>query len=219
MAEHKPNQYPNYQLMVYDQANTACVSTYSRTQSQIKNGVEISGLHAGRLSAPGQKNHPARHDVGQHGVAAACPRSSSSFPIPRAGRLPKWTPEPAAQHAIRRRSERDAHQVGRRCANRLTTAANGVAEERPDEQMRAQLAFDFQQKGQSVTNWRPVRVETSDAAGNHVQNKVGSTRTIKTVSQRDIMYQYGTLAAMSRRGSCAWNFRGRPVSTTMKFGR
>ena len=31
-----------------------------------------------------------------------------------------------------------------------------------------QITFDIQQKGQSVTNWHPVRVETSDAAGNHV---------------------------------------------------
>ena len=43
-AETKPNQYPNYQLLVYDKANTACVSTYARTQSQIKNGVNIQGF-------------------------------------------------------------------------------------------------------------------------------------------------------------------------------
>ena len=32
-----------------------------------------------------------------------------------------------------------------------------------------QIAFDIQQKGQSVTNWRPVRVDTSDATGNSIQ--------------------------------------------------
>jgi hypothetical protein len=31
-----------------------------------------------------------------------------------------------------------------------------------------QIAFDIQQKGQSVTNWNPVQVKTSDATGNQV---------------------------------------------------
>ena len=60
-AEHKPNQYPNYQLMVYDKANTACVGTYTYNPVASQQQDQHHGLHVQRLSALGQFNDCSSH--------------------------------------------------------------------------------------------------------------------------------------------------------------
>ena len=99
-AEHKANQYPNYQLMVYDTANTACVSAWSRTQSQIKNGVEMQGF---MLNA-----YPRWDSKMILRVIQGTIRRFQS----RARLVSEMDARPAARHAIRRRSKRHIDTPG-----------------------------------------------------------------------------------------------------------
>src|ERR1041385_6122595 len=43
-VEYEPSRWPNYELLVYDKANTACVNSEARSRSHIKNGVEVHGF-------------------------------------------------------------------------------------------------------------------------------------------------------------------------------
>ncbi len=52
---------------------------------------------------------------------------------------------------------------------------NGISKNDPAGKC-VQIDFDVQQKGQSVTNWHPVRVETTDATGNDVKGWINNYR-------------------------------------------
>ena len=163
-AEHKANQYPNYQLLVYDKANTACVSTYARAQSQIKNGVEIQGFMLDAYPRWDRKMVLRVMNYGQRGQQV----SKEQFVVsnPARSSFAKWTPDPLSNS----QSDGDLDVT----LTKLIAAApspynrgNGVPKNDPMNKC-VQIAFDVRQKGQSVTNWHPVRAETSDAVGNHV---------------------------------------------------
>ncbi len=171
-AEHKPNQYPNYQLMVYDKANTACVSIYARTQSQIKNGVEIQGFMLDAYPRWDRKMILRIMNYGQRGQQIA--KSLFVVSNPSRGSFAKWTPDPLPNT----QSDGDLDVT----LTKLVTDAplpynrgNGVSRNDPINKC-VQIALDVQQKGQSVTNWRPVRVVTSDATGNSIQGWVNDYR-------------------------------------------
>lgn len=164
-AEHKPNQWPNYQLMIYDKANTACVSTWARTQSQIKNGVEVQGFMLDayprwdskiilRVMSYGQRNQ----QVSKEQFVVSNPARNNSFA--------KWTPDtlPDAQ------SDGDLNvTLTRLVGDQSFNRGNGVPQK--DPMNRAVLAaFHTEQKGVVVTNWQPVRITTSDASGNSIEN-------------------------------------------------
>jgi hypothetical protein len=169
MAEHKPNQYPNYQLMVYDQANTACLSTYSRTQSQIKDGVEMQGF---MLDAYPRRGSKIILRVMTWGNGQRVSKEQFVVANPAGRSFPKWTPDPLPNT----QSDGDLNVTLTKLvagAQMPYNRGNGVAKNDPLNKC-VQLSFDFQQKGQSVTNWRPVRVVTSDAAGNSIQGWINS---------------------------------------------
>jgi hypothetical protein len=172
MAEHKPNQYPNYQLMVYDQANTACVSTYARTQSQIKEGVEMQGFTLEAFSRRERKILLHVMSWGNGGQRV----SKESFVVanPVRGAFAKWTPDPLPDS----QSDGDLDVT----LTKLVAAApspynrgNGTARNDPINKC-VQFDFDVQQKGQSATNWRPVQVDTTDATGNHIKGWINDYR-------------------------------------------
>jgi hypothetical protein len=164
-AEHKPNQYPNFELAVSDQANTACSTSSSRTQSQVKNGLDIMGF---RLDAYPRRDSKMILRVtfyGNGGQRVAKEQFTVANPKRSSGA--KWTPEPLPDT----QSDGDLSVT----LTKLVAGAqspynrfNGVAKNDPLNKC-VQLDFDIQQKGQSATNWRPVRVVTSDATGNSLQ--------------------------------------------------
>lgn len=167
-AEHKPNQYPNYQLMVYDKANTACVSTWTRTQSQIKNGVEIQGFMLGAYPRRDSKIYLHIMSYGQRGEQLAKGQFVVSNPA-RGKIFSNWTPDPLPNT----QSDGDLDVT----LNKLVANApspytrNGISKNDPAGKV-VQIDFDAQQKGQSVTNWRPVQVETTDATGNYIKGYI-----------------------------------------------
>ena len=86
---------------------------------------------------------------------------------PKRVSVPKWTPEPMPDT----QSDGDLNVTLTKLvagAQSPYNRGNGVAKNDPLNKC-VQLDFDFQQKGQSVTNWRPVPVVTSDATGNSIQ--------------------------------------------------
>jgi len=183
-AEHKSNQYPNYQLMVYDKANTACVSTYSRTQSQIKNGVDIQGFMLDAYPRWDRKMILRAMSYGQRGQQV----SKEQFVVSNPARVSfaKWTPDPLPNM----QSDGDLEVTLTKLvadAQSPYNRGNGVPKNDPINKS-VQIAFDIQQKGRSVTNWHPVRAETSDAAGNHVTGWVNDNRQN---GEPSVMYQPG----------------------------
>ena len=50
-------------------------------------------------------------------------------------------------------------------------------------------AFRFEQNGQTVTNWQPVKIETADATGNKLSNSSGSNR--RENGEVVMVYQWG----------------------------
>ncbi len=172
-AEHKPNQYPNYELMVYDKANTACVSTYARNQSQIKNGVELQGFMLDAFPRWDSKMILRVKSWGNNGQRVSKEQFFVSNPA-RNKSFAKWAPDPIPDS----QSDGDLNVT----LTKLVTDAqlpynrgNGVPQNDPANKC-VQIAFDVQQKGQAVTNWQPIRVVTSDAAGNSIQGWVNDFR-------------------------------------------
>jgi hypothetical protein len=164
-AEHKANQYPNYQLTIYDKANTACVGTYQSAQSQINNKVHIMGylFNAYPRWDSSMIVHVTSNDSGGQRVA----KEHFVISNPKRASVPQWTTEPLPDT----QSDGDLSVTLTKLvagAQSPYNRGNGVAKNDPLNKC-VQLDFDFQQKGQSVTNWRPVRVVTSDAAGNSLQ--------------------------------------------------
>jgi hypothetical protein len=158
--------------MVYDKANTACVSTYSRTQSQIKNGVEIQGFMLDAYPRWDRKIVLRAMSYGQRGQQV----SKEQFVVsnPARSSFAKWTPDslPNTQ------SDGDLDvTLTKLVADAQSPYNRGSGVPRNDPMNKCvQLDFDIQQKGQAVTNWRPVRVDTSDAAGNHVRGWINDFR-------------------------------------------
>ena len=164
-AEHKPNQYPNYQLLVSDPANTACTETYARNQSQVKEGVELQGFMLDAFPRWDRKMILRVLAYGNNGQRI----SKEHFVVANPGRrsFAKWPVEPLPDS----QSDGDLTVTLTKLAAGVQlpySRGNGVPRNDPLNK-GVRLEFDTQQKGQSVTNWRPVRVVMSDAAGNSIQ--------------------------------------------------
>jgi hypothetical protein len=171
-AEHKPNQYPNYQLMVYDKADTACVSAWTRTQSQIKNGVDIQGFMLDAYPRRDRKTVLRVMTYGPRGQQTA--KGQFVISNPSHGKtFPTWTPDPLPDT----QSDGDLDvTLNKFVVNApLPYVRNGMPKNDPADKC-VQLDLDVQQKGQSATNWRPVQVETTDATGNYIKGWVNDYR-------------------------------------------
>jgi hypothetical protein len=165
-SEHKPNQGPNYQLMVYDPANTACVSSWSRMNTQIKNGVDVQGFMLDAFPRRGRKIDLRVAAWNNNGGGMKLAKGQFVISNPARGSFAKWFPDslPNTQ------SDGDFDvTLNKLAANApLPYNRNGISKNDPASKC-VQIAFDIQQKSQSVTNWRPVQVETTDATGNYIK--------------------------------------------------
>jgi hypothetical protein len=164
-AEHKPNQYPNFELAVYDKANTACATSSLRTQSQVKNGVDVMGFRLDAFPRWDGKMILRVMSYGQRGQQVSKEQFVVSNPAGRS--YAKWATDPIPDT----QSDGDLSVTLTKLvagAQSPYNRGNGVTRNDPLNKC-VQLDFDFQQKGQSMTHWRPVRVVTSDAAGNSIQ--------------------------------------------------
>jgi hypothetical protein len=163
-SEHKMSQYPNYQLLVYDSANTACVGAWQRTGNQIKNGVEIMGFALDAFPRRDRKMILRVADWGNgSGMHIAKGEFVVSNPGPRS--FPDWQPDPLPDT----QSDGDLDVTLTKCAWVAQGFMFGNVTAPPGDSMRKAVAvtFHFEQNGNIATNWQPVAIVTSDATGNH----------------------------------------------------
>ncbi len=165
-AQHKPNDYQwqSYQLLVYDTANTACVSSWTRTQSQIKDGVDIQGFMLSAYPRWDSKMILRVMSWGNNGQHLA--KEQLVVSNPRRVSAATWAAEPLPDT----QSDGDLEVTLTKlvCGVR---GFNGGNTSSTDPMNKAVLAaFHTVQKGVVVTNWQPVRITTSDASGNQLDN-------------------------------------------------
>jgi hypothetical protein len=172
-AAHKPNRWPNYELLVYDPADTACVSTWARTQSQVNSSVNLQGFMLEAYPRWDRKMILRAMTWGNGGQRVSQGRFVVSNPA-RRGPFPRWTPEPLPDA----QSDGDLDvTLTELVAGAPSPYNRGNRSSRNDPMNKGvQVAFDVQQNGLSATNWRPVQVVTSDAAGNRVSGWINDYR-------------------------------------------
>jgi hypothetical protein len=163
--EHDPAQSPSYALLVSDKAITDCITSEVATRCHVKTGVEVHGFV---LQA-----YPRWDTNILLRVASAYGHELSKEPFiinnpdlrPFGGAL-TLKPLPNTQ------SDGDVEVT---LTNLVTGAPlppyqrqNNTSQDDPQSKC-VRIGFDFKQKGQSVTNWRPWLVDLSDTAGNHLE--------------------------------------------------
>ena len=184
-----PNQWPNYQLFVYDSAETACARTWSRNGSiEIKTGVYLQGFPLDAFPRWDRKivlRVGAWNNMGG-GMQEAKDRFVISNPA-RVRSFAKWTPEPVPDT----QSDGDLNVTLTKFNNGVPgfNSVGGISSKDPINKA-VFAAFHCEQKGLVATNWQPERIETSDATGNHVQ--ISSCSTSRDANGDATMtYQYG----------------------------
>jgi hypothetical protein len=184
-AEHKPNQYPNYQLMIYDRENTACVGTYTSTQSQINNKVNILGYMFNAYPRWDRSMIVRVVSNGNGGRSAA--KQQFVISNPKRVSVPKWAPEPLPD----KQTDGDLAVTLTKLEYGAHQAFGGQFPGRNDPANKSVLAvFHAEQNGVGATNWEAVRIETSDATGNRAQNNSWSTSRDQN-GDATMTYQWG----------------------------
>jgi hypothetical protein len=181
--EQDPQQYPNFQYYLYDTAGTACSESYgygngNRQASQII-GVQIQAFprRQGKFVVRVQEQGNGGQEMSAQKFIIRNPVHSS---------LPTWTAEP-----LPATKQDDDFSVT------LTKLVSGVAmpyQRNQDDADDAankgvQMTFHAERGGNAATNWEPVMVETSDAAGNHVGG--GVAKNDWQGNEDTVVYQYG----------------------------
>jgi hypothetical protein len=171
LSEHKSGQWPSYQVLAYDRAATACVANWPRNSQRIRQGMEVAGVRLDAFQRRNRKIYLRITSWGQRGQQVA--KGQMVISNPTRGWFPKWFPDllPNTQ------SDGDLDVTLKKLvANApLPYGRNGISKNDPANKC-VQINFDVQQKGQSVTNWRPVQVETTDATGNYIKGWINDYR-------------------------------------------
>jgi hypothetical protein len=164
----------NYQLFIYDSAETACVSAWSRSGAiEIKTGVYLQGFS---LDAFPRWDRKIVLRVGAwNNMGGGMQEAKGQFVISNPARVhsfAKWTPEPVPDT----QSDGDLKVTLTKLNSGVPGFNSGRGVSSKDPMSKAVFtAFHCEQKGVTVTNWQVMRIETSDATGNHVQNNSFST--------------------------------------------
>ncbi len=160
-TQHKANQHTPYGLAFYDKEGTAFfLGGGPSVESQINDTTDIRGLtfHA----------YPRWDSTMILRVSSSQPGDNGEFVItnPAPKSFPSWPLE----------SLPDTQSDGDLDVTLTKLIFGAPSPEEPyssllrDESLKkvVQFAFDIRQKGQSVTNWRPLYVETTDGTGNWI---------------------------------------------------
>jgi hypothetical protein len=182
--KHKDNNWPNYQLMVYDKAATACAGNSMMTSRQIRPGDEIVGI---RLDAFPRRQGKFYLRIQEWNQQTGRQTVKNGFVIsnPARGHFPAWLPEPLPNT----QEDGDLSVT----LNRLEFGAKTPYTRNPKAQNDPMnkgvlAAFQIQQNGKTATNWQPAQVETSDVTGNHIQ---GWCNSHWTNDEEVTLYQFG----------------------------
>jgi hypothetical protein len=211
--QHPQNNWPNYQLLVFDTDNTGCARESARTFVNLSGRRKdwYSNLPAWLAKFFGPAAGGRQNDEIMGFVFSAFPRrgdkinfriqqwnnqngqqdmSATAFsirnPAPR-GAYPKWVPEPLPV------TQQDGDlQI---TLSRFETEANamnpyGMSSKPNDPMSRGVLAaFHVEQGGVLVTNWQPIEIETTDATGNSMKSR--SWNSPRESDEEVMHYQWG----------------------------
>ncbi|HTV75933.1 MAG TPA: hypothetical protein VMD57_02960, partial [Candidatus Baltobacteraceae bacterium] len=181
--EYDSKQYANFQYFAYDKAGAACVgaNAYSNGGRQGNEvvGIRLDGFprRQGKFFLRVQENSNGGQEM-----------ADQKFVIrnPLRGLFPAWTAE-----SLPSTKADDDFSVT------LTKLVSGVAmpyqrdQDDPDDAANKGVQFTFhaERNGNPVTDWQPVSVQTSDAAGNNVGGGVAQNNWQD--NEDTVVYQYG----------------------------
>jgi hypothetical protein len=182
--KHTENDWPNYQIFVYDKSATACVGAYSRNSRQIRRGDEMVGFPLDAFPRRQGKFYLRVLEWSRQNVRQTV-KNGFVISNPARGHFPAWLPDP-----LPNTQEDDDLSV---TLNRLEFGAKTPYTRNPnapnDPMNKGVLAaFQIQQNGKTATNWQPAQVETSDATGNHI---MGWCDSHWENDEEVTLYQYG----------------------------
>lgn len=163
LQEHPANNWPNYQTLVYDRAETACVENWMRTSRQIRNGMEIVGVQLNAYPRRDRKFYLRFASWDNGGRRVSKGKMVITNPV-RDKSFPQWTPGPLPDT----QSDGDLDVT----LNKLVVAPapwpnRGGPQNDPLNRV-VQFDFDATQNGAAATNWHPMQIVTTDATGNRV---------------------------------------------------
>ena len=187
LSEKKGNRTgPNDQLMVYDPANTACVSSWARDYTQIKNSTTLEGFLLDAYPRRDRKIVLRIAAYNNNGNGYQSAKGQFAIANPTRGPFPKWTPDPLPDT----QSDGDLNVTLTRLIYGMAGFQRYGGADKNDPMNKAVLAaFRTEQNGMLMTNWQPYRIAMSDATGNHIQNNSWSNRRDK--DEAVMVYQWG----------------------------
>ncbi len=187
LSQQKGNRGgPNNQLMIYDAANTACVSSWARDVTQIKNGLTMQGFLVEAYPRRGGKMVLRIAAWNNNGNGYQPAKGQFVVSNPSRGPFPKWSPDPLPDT----QSDGDLDVTLTRLIYGVEGFQRGAGVSANDPMNKAVLAaFRTEQKGVVMTNWQPYRITMSDATGNQIQNSSWSNR--RENDEAVMVYQWG----------------------------
>jgi hypothetical protein len=193
LTEHKPNQWPNFEVLACDEAATACVANnWSGNSQQINEGMDVRGIELNAFPRRDRKFYLRISNWGQRGRELLKGRFVISNPA--RGSFPQWAPGPLPAT----QSDGDLDVTLTRLVYGVRGFNGGKSDDLMDKAVRA--AFHTEQKGVVVTNWQPLQIETSDATGNRIFNN--SWSATREQDEAVMTYQWGLWP-----GEPAWKLR------------
>ncbi|HUB87816.1 MAG TPA: hypothetical protein VMB22_07985 [Verrucomicrobiae bacterium] len=166
LDEHPANQWPNFQALAYDKAETACVGNWGNSNMrQISPTETIIGIQLNAFPRHDRSFYLRFASWGNGGQRVSKDQFVISNPA-RGKTFPQWTPEPLPDT----QSDGDLNVTLTKLVYGVQGFNGGVGSATDPMHKAVLAAFHMEQNGSTVTNWEPVRIETSDATGNDVQN-------------------------------------------------
>jgi hypothetical protein len=158
--EHKTNEWPTYELLVSDPANTGCVNIERRQGSFVKLGISLQSFV---LSAFPRWDKQTILRVRPYSGTVVKGEFVLTNPVPRT--FAQLTPKPLPDTE----SDGDLEVTLTKLVAGVPVphyqgVTNGPVSDPANQCVR--LNFNFRQNGQSTTNWDPWPVQTTDASGN-----------------------------------------------------
>ena len=184
-SETKSADWPNYNVMVYDPSETACVAAWQRSGDQIKKGMYVQGF---TLDAYPRRERKMIVRLAAWNNRGGMQAAKGEFVIANPGphSFLDWSPEamPDTQ------SDGDLDVTLTKCNYGVPGFNRGVGSARDPMNMAVLTAFEFKENGRPSTNWEPVSIITSDATGNRVANNSWSNSRDES-GDATMTYQWG----------------------------
>jgi hypothetical protein len=165
LDETKGNQRYGWQALVSDRAQTGAVMSWANRWDQAGANRQIAAVQLDAFPRRDSKFFMRFMSWGGNGQHVSKDQFVISNPA-RDKSFSQWTPEPIPDT----QSDGDLSVTLTKCVFGAEGFGGRELPPKDPANKAVATAFHCEQNGHTVTNWQPVRIETSDATGNHVQN-------------------------------------------------